>query len=120
MLSFGWQIFDPTPAGSSGSPQGWGRIALYLDAMSSFWRDWVVSYDTSHQYVLGQTAVVRSRVAWEGIRNWARIHYASMLQWARHSQDRVEHSPGRWAILGIAISKPKLTPIERSCPRPKL
>ena len=101
---YGWQIFDPTPAGSSGSPQGWGRIALYLDAMSSFWRDWVVSYDTSHQYVLGQTAVVRSRVAWEGTRNWARIHYESMLQWARHSQDRVEHSPGRWAILGIAIS----------------
>ena len=26
-----------------------------------------------------------------------------MLKWARHSQDRVEHSPGRWAILGAGL-----------------
>src|ERR1700730_383744 len=51
---YGWQSFDPTPAGNSGTPQGWGRIALYFDAMSSFWREWIISYDTSHQYILGQ------------------------------------------------------------------
>jgi hypothetical protein len=27
-----------------------------------------------------------------------------MLMWARHSQQRVEHSPVRWAIFGIAIT----------------
>jgi transglutaminase-like putative cysteine protease len=101
---YGWQTFDPTPGGNSESPQGWGRIALYIDAMASFWRDWVVSYDSSHQYVLGQSAVSRSRALWEGARNWARLHYESMLQWARHSQDRVEHSPGRWAIFGAVIT----------------
>ena len=99
---YGWQTFDPTPAGNSGSPQGWGRVALYLDAMASFWRDWVVSYDSSHQYALGQSAVGHSRAVWEGARNWAGIHYESMLQWARRSQDRVEHSPARWAIFGAA------------------
>jgi protein-glutamine gamma-glutamyltransferase len=99
---YGWQTFDPTPAGNSGSPQGWGRVALYLDAMTSFWREWVVSYDSSHQYALGQSAVGHSRAVWEGARNWARIHYESMLQWARRSQDRVEHSPARWAIFGAA------------------
>jgi hypothetical protein len=41
---------------------------------------------------------------WEGARIWARNHYASMLKWARRSQDRVEHSPGRWAIVGAAIT----------------
>lgn len=101
---YGWQTFDPTPAGPGGSPQGWGRVALYVDAMASFWRDWIVSYDSSHQYVLGQTAVGRSRALWEGSRRWARLHYASMLKWARHSQDRVEHSPQRWALLGLAIT----------------
>jgi protein-glutamine gamma-glutamyltransferase len=101
---YGWQTFDPTPAGNGGIPQGWGRVALYIDAMASFWRDWVVSYDTSHQYVLGQSAVGRSRAVWEGARDWARIHYDSMLKWARRSQDRVEHSPGRWAIFGAAIT----------------
>ncbi|MFZ1139044.1 MAG: transglutaminaseTgpA domain-containing protein [Candidatus Sulfotelmatobacter sp.] len=101
---YGWQTFDPTPAGGTGSPEGWGRVALYIDAMASFWRDWVVSYDSSHQYVLGQTAVGRSRALWEGARNWARDHYESMLKWARRSQNRVEHSPGRWAIFGATIT----------------
>jgi transglutaminase-like putative cysteine protease len=101
---YGWQTFDPTPAGASGTPQGWGRLALYVDAMASFWRDWIVSYDTSHQYVLGQAAVSGTRGLWEGARTWARNKYESMLKWARRSQDRVEHSPGRWAFLGAGIT----------------
>ena len=102
---YGWQTFDPTPAGNgSGTPQGWGRAALYVDALSSFWRDWIVSYDTSHQYVLGQAALTGSRNLWEGARKWAQRHYASMLNWARRSQDRVEHSPGRWAFGGVGIA----------------
>jgi hypothetical protein len=101
---YGWQTFDPTPAGISGTPQGWNRLALYVDALSSFWRDWVVSYDISHQYALGQAAFTGSRGLWTGARLWARNHYESMLKWARHSQNRVEHSPGRWALLGAAIT----------------
>lgn len=100
---YGWQTFDPTPAGAASTPQAWGRIALYVDAMASFWRDWVVSYDTSHQYMIGQTAVNSTRGLWEGARTWARNRYQSMLKWARRSQDRVEHSPGRWAIFGGAV-----------------
>jgi protein-glutamine gamma-glutamyltransferase len=100
---YGWQTFDPTPAGNGGTPQGWNRLALYVDAMASFWRDWVVSYDTSHQYSLGQSAFSGTRGAWENARKWARLHYASMLKWARRSQDRVQHSPGRWAILGAGV-----------------
>ena len=100
---YGWQTFDPTPAGGSGSPQGWNRLALYVDAMASFWRDWVVSYDTSHQYSLGQAAFSGTRGVWENARKWARLHYASMLKWARRSQDRAQHSPGRWAILGAGV-----------------
>ncbi len=41
---------------------------------------------------------------WEGARTWARTHYESMLKWARRSQDRVEHSPGRWALIGAGIA----------------
>lgn len=100
---YGWQTFDPTPAGGVGAPQGWGRLALYVDAMASFWRDWVVSYDSSSQYTLGKAAITSSRNLWEGARTWARSHYASMLQWARRSQDRVENSPRRWTMFGAAI-----------------
>jgi protein-glutamine gamma-glutamyltransferase len=102
---YGWQTFDPTPAGNgSGTPQGWGRLSLYVDAMASFWREWVVSYDPSHQYVLGQAAVTGSRNLWEGARKWARNHYASMLKWAQRRQDRMEHSPGSWALIGAAVA----------------
>ncbi len=101
---YGWQTFDPTPAGNSGTPQGWGRVALYVDAMASFWRDWIVSYDSGHQYVLGQAAVSSTRGLWEQARAWASAKYASMLKWAEHSQERVENSPGRWAIYGAGIS----------------
>lgn len=101
---YGWQTFDPTPGGSANTPQGWGRVALYVDAMASFWRDWIVSYDTSHQYVLGEAAVSGTRGLWEGARAWARDHYESMLKWARRSQERVERAPIRWAVIGIAIT----------------
>ncbi len=101
---YGWYPFDPTPSGNTGVPQGWGRMSLYIDAMASFWRDWVVSYDTSHQYVLGQAAFSGTRNLWQGSRAWARSRYQAMLRWARRSQTRVEHSPGRWAIVGLALA----------------
>ena len=101
---YGWQMFDPTPSGGSGTPQGWERVALYVDAMASFWRDWIVSYDTTHQFILGQAAVSGTRGLWEDARTWARDKYASMLQWARRSQDRVEHSPARWAVTAGVIA----------------
>lgn len=101
---YGWQMFDPTPGAAGGTPQGWSRIALYVDAMASFWRDWIVSYDSTHQYVLGAAAVNGTRNLWEGARNWARDKYEAMLNWARRSQNRIEHSPGRWAVVGVAIA----------------
>jgi protein-glutamine gamma-glutamyltransferase len=101
---YGWQTFDPTPGGLGGTPQGWGRLSLYVDAMSSFWRDWIVSYDTSHQYMLGQAAINGTRGSWEGARIWARRKYHSLLQWARRSQDHVERSPGRWILIGLSVT----------------
>ena len=100
---YGWQTFDPTPAGNGGTPQGWARLSLYMDAAASFWRDWVVSYDSSNQYVLGKAAINTSRGMWEGARLWARTRYASMLDWARRSQDRVENSPRRWILIAGGI-----------------
>jgi transglutaminase-like putative cysteine protease len=102
---YAWQTFDPTPTGNrTGTPQGWGRLALYVDAMASFWREWIISYDSSHQYLLGQAAVSGSRGAWENARRWASKHYSAMLKWARQTQGRVQHSPGRWAVLGVGIA----------------
>ncbi len=99
---YGWVTFDPTPAANAGESQSWSRLLLYLDAASSFWREWVISYDSSHQYVLGQTALSSTRSSWEKAQNWGRRHYARMEDWARRSERKAEFSPLRW--LGIAAA----------------
>ena len=57
----GWVSFDPTPATAVPRATGWGRALLYVDAMKSFWRDWIVSYDAGQQRTLGQQAAYGGR-----------------------------------------------------------
>ncbi len=101
---YGWITFDPTPDSSAGSPQGWSRVMLYLDAASSFWREWVISYDSSHQSVLGQSVLSGTRSSMERARMWARLRYARMLNWARRKQRSVEHAPDRWFGGSAAVA----------------
>jgi protein-glutamine gamma-glutamyltransferase len=100
---YGWITFDPTPGGGTGSPEGWGRVMLYLDAASSFWREWVISYDSSHQSILGRTVLSGTRSSVERARMWGRLRYARMLNWARNRQRSAEHAPARWFFGSAAI-----------------
>jgi transglutaminase-like putative cysteine protease len=100
---YGWITFDPTPGGAVASPQGWGRAMLYLDAAASFWREWVVSYDSSHQSVLGQSIVGGTRSSWERARLWARLRYVRLLNLARKSQRGLQHTPAPWLGGSVAI-----------------
>ncbi len=101
---YGWITFDPTPGGEVGTPEGWERAMLYLDAAQSFWREWVISYDASHQYVLGRAAIGRTRDWWDRTRTWAYVRYARLLDYVRHGQSRAEKAPTRWLGGGIAIA----------------
>jgi transglutaminase-like putative cysteine protease len=101
---YGWVTFDPTPGGAVGSPQGWGRVMLYLDAAASFWREWVISYDSSHQYVLGHSVLSGTRDFWERARMWGRLRYERMLNWARRSQRNAGQSPGRWFAVSVTLA----------------
>jgi transglutaminase-like putative cysteine protease len=108
---YGWITFDPTASGGAVElPQGWSRAMLYLDAAASFWREWVISYDSSHQHVLSQSALSGTRSAWERGRLKARLRYAQMLSWARRSQRGMDLAPRRWlggcivvALLLLAV-----------------
>ncbi|MFZ1005470.1 MAG: DUF3488 and transglutaminase-like domain-containing protein [Candidatus Sulfotelmatobacter sp.] len=100
--AYGWVTFDPTPGGASGTPEGWGRVMLYMDAAASFWREWVISYDSSHQNVLGQTAITGTRASWERARLWAQLSYDRMLSWTRLRERDAETSPKR-SVGGIAV-----------------
>lgn len=98
---YGWVTFDPTPGGGTTSPQGWGRAMLYLDAAASFWREWVVSYDASHQSILGRAMLSDTRSSFERLRLWARFRYARLLNLARKGPHSAERSPERWYSSGI-------------------
>jgi transglutaminase-like putative cysteine protease len=100
---YGWITFDPTPGAPLGSATGWDRVSLYVDAMASFWREWVVNYDASHQKSLGEDAMQGSRSLFEGMRDRAEHWYERMLNRARHAEQRFSQSPRRWGGLGIAV-----------------
>jgi protein-glutamine gamma-glutamyltransferase len=100
---YGWITFDPTPGGEIGTPEGWQRALLYLDAAQSFWREWIVSYDVSHQYVMGKAAVVGTRNSWERMRAWAVARYSLLLNYARRGQRSAERAPTRWFVGSLIV-----------------
>jgi hypothetical protein len=100
----GWISFDPTPAGSLAPRTNWSRMRLYLDAATSFWREWVINYDAVHQRTLGKDAATSGRRFFEDARQWiARLHN-SLLESARHGQTRFSTLPRRWWRLPIALA----------------
>ena len=100
---YGWITFDPTPGGAVGSLQGWERAGLYLDAAASFWREWVVSYDSSHQYLLGQSVVSGTRSNLDRIRIRARLLYLRLLYWTRKGKGGM--AGARWWLgAGLALA----------------
>jgi protein-glutamine gamma-glutamyltransferase len=97
---YGWITFDPTPGGQVGTPEGWDRAMLYLDAAQSFWREWIISYDASHQFVLGQAAVNTTRSLADRVRWWTVTRYERLLNLVRRQQHRAEQMPIDW-LMGI-------------------
>jgi protein-glutamine gamma-glutamyltransferase len=102
--NYGWVSFDPTPATPRTGATGWNRVMLYVDAMASFWREWVVNYDANHQKALGQDAIQGSRSLIERVRTWVHRHYATLLRQARHIQQRATESPWQWGTVGILLA----------------
>ena len=101
---YGWVSFDPTPVGSAPAHMGWNRVALYVDAMASFWREWVINYDLSHQQTLAVAAASNSRELLQRMRNWAGRHNQALLTAVRRAQDTMAGSPEQWSITGILVT----------------
>ena len=95
----GWISFDPTPAAILPLRTGWGRMALYMDAMASFWREWVIDYDLGHQRTLSQEAVQATHQTVDRVRLWWHARYQSMLAAARRVRHQMILAPRAW-ILG--------------------
>jgi transglutaminase-like putative cysteine protease len=102
---FGWLSFDPTPAGSVPVRTGWSRMRLYVDAAASFWREWIINYDSSHQRTLGKDTASNSRRFFDEARQWMARQHRAMLRSARRAHDHVGSFPVRWlgGVLACAI-----------------
>jgi protein-glutamine gamma-glutamyltransferase len=99
----GWMEFDPTPSSGSGANTQWTRFMLYMDAMSSFWQEWVVNYDFAHQIRLTQDASRGSRAAVAQAQSWGRKEYQRMLAWASRTEDQIGDSTVKWGLRALAV-----------------
>lgn len=100
----GWVQFDPTPPGATPPQTAWSRMGLYLDAMASFWREWVVNYDFAHQLRLTQDASRGSRGVIGEAQSWTRRHYEKVLRWAKRVQEDVANSVVDWGIRLVVLT----------------
>lgn len=99
----GWVTFDPTPASNAYARTAWGRMSMYTDAMASFWREWVVNYDASHQFALGQQTAQTGRSLLQKVTRWARLHYQQLLVRARHVAHKISLSPAHWIVNALLV-----------------
>jgi transglutaminase-like putative cysteine protease len=99
----GWMEFDPTPSTGAQARTTWSRFMLYMDAMASFWREWVINYDLAHQFRLSQDAGRGSRAMVGRAQLWGRTQYARMLNWARKTQDQMGQSTVKWGLRALAL-----------------
>ena len=100
----GWISFDPTPAGSLPARTGWSRMQLYVDAAASFWREWVINYDVSHQRTLGKNTAASSRQFFDEALRWIGRQHRAMLRAARRARDHFTNFPVRWLSGLIAFA----------------
>lgn len=102
---YGWVSFDPTPAASLPTRTGWSRVGQYLDAMASFWREWVINYDLNRQQNLGATVAGRGQQLIHETRLWWFKRHRALLTQVRRVRDTLAGSPLRWSLfatLGLA------------------
>jgi hypothetical protein len=94
----GWVSFDPTPASAlTLSHSGWNRASLYLDALASFWREWIVNYDFAHQRSLGEEGTRRGRALIDDLRRTAMASYQFALRATHRASEQVARIPAVWA-----------------------
>lgn len=99
-----WVEFDPTPSSGAITQGNWGRLMQYMDAMQSFWREWIVNYDFAHQFRLAQDAGRGSRQLAGKAQAWGRDQYQKLLDWARRTEDRIGDSTVKWGLRALVAA----------------
>ena len=94
----GWVTFDPTPPDPMPAANAlFAKLALYADAVETFWQEWVVSYDLGHQATLADRM---EQASWRISLHWLDRIFDAKENWtaARSWFART----GVWWLLGLA------------------
>jgi protein-glutamine gamma-glutamyltransferase len=83
---YGWVDFDPTPPDPLPANHAWSRMMMYVDAMSEFWREWVINYDFTRQLGLDRQVFSGGRRYMYQARWWVEQRYQQMLRSARQAE----------------------------------
>lgn len=83
---FGWITFDPTPADPKPAVTRFSRMALYIDALGEFWREWVINYDVMHQIALNRQIFSGSQRMAGDWQHTVKQRYHALLRWVRGVQ----------------------------------
>ena len=98
----GWTTYDPTPPDPNALRMGFStRLALYLDAAETFWREWVLNYDLEHQLVLATRVQQSGRAT-----NWMDSATAAFNDTRRRITEFLKHygAPLAAALIVCALA----------------
>ncbi|MCI0348399.1 MAG: DUF3488 and transglutaminase-like domain-containing protein, partial [Acidobacteriales bacterium] len=99
----GWVTFDPTPPDPVPSGSSWARVLLYIDAAREFWREWIINYDFTHQFLLQQQVFSRVSHRMAEGRWWLRKNYARLVERARESTQSMSARDLEFKLGGLVI-----------------
>ena len=100
---YGWVEFDPTPPDPLPANHAWSRLLMYVDAMSEFWREWVINYDFTRQLGLDRQVFSGGRHYLYQARWWVERHYLQMLRSARQAEAGGLSRRVGWGVFITAI-----------------
>ena len=78
-------------------------MMLYLDAAGSFWREWVVNYDSTHQRTLGERTAQNGRALFDSSQLWLKLRYERLLTLIRRTRNHIMHASGVWVGAGLLL-----------------
>jgi len=100
---YDWVTFDPTPAEQQPGAAP-GRSWLYLDALETFWSDWIVEYDRGRQTTLARALESRwYDFGFEAISRWERGWQRAERGWRLAKRNPAKIFDGALTVVAGAV-----------------
>ncbi len=100
---FGWVNFDPTPPDPRARETGLlARLSLWVDALETWWQDWIIQYDAGRQLTLARAVQGRWLDSGESVAlGWERVQ-----RWLQRAGRQAKQNPVRllWPMVLLAAA----------------